>query len=111
MAHFSHPRKLPTDIACQALARIRSTGALVYCQAPMIARVNDGATACSEFWRAELGSRTGDVGRVLRCQCGRLWITVKGTVNRWHAGGPGTVACSSGRKLRDRTSSGSACGG
>ncbi len=56
MAHFSHPRELQTDIARQALTRIRSTGALIYCQAPMIARVNDDATTWSELWRAELAA-------------------------------------------------------
>ncbi|MGW7103641.1 KamA family radical SAM protein [Streptomyces sp. NPDC054838] len=54
MAHFSHPRELATDLARQAVARIKSTGALVYCQAPLIARVNDDADVWSEMWRAEL---------------------------------------------------------
>ncbi|MFC8845928.1 MULTISPECIES: KamA family radical SAM protein [unclassified Micromonospora] len=54
MAHFSHPRELSTDLARQAVARIRSTGAMVYCQAPMIAHVNDLASAWTDLWRAEL---------------------------------------------------------
>ncbi|WP_329199407.1 MULTISPECIES: KamA family radical SAM protein [unclassified Streptomyces] len=54
MAHFSHPRELSTDLARRAVARIKSTGALVYCQAPLIARVNDDADVWSEMWRAEL---------------------------------------------------------
>jgi KamA family protein len=56
MAHFSHPRELETDIARQAIARIRSTGAVVYCQAPMIAHVNDDAPTWSELWRRELAA-------------------------------------------------------
>jgi amino acid adenylation domain-containing protein len=56
MAHFSHPRELSTAIARRALSRIRSTGALVYCQAPIIARVNDDATTWVELWQAELSS-------------------------------------------------------
>ncbi|MFF4354903.1 KamA family radical SAM protein [Streptomyces sp. NPDC001530] len=56
MGHFSHPRELSTDIARTALARIRSTGAVVYCQAPLIAHVNDSASAWSELWRAELAA-------------------------------------------------------
>jgi L-lysine 2,3-aminomutase len=56
MAHFSHPRELSTAIARRALSRIRSTGALVYCQAPIIARVNDDATTWGELWQAELNS-------------------------------------------------------
>jgi KamA family protein len=54
MAHFSHPRELETDLARQAIARIRASGALVYCQAPLIAHVNDDARAWNEMWRAEL---------------------------------------------------------
>ncbi|MER6982901.1 KamA family radical SAM protein [Streptomyces carpinensis] len=53
MAHFSHPRELRTDMARRALARIRSTGAVVYCQAPLIARVNDDAADLAALWRAE----------------------------------------------------------
>ncbi|MFF3216085.1 KamA family radical SAM protein [Streptomyces sp. NPDC002886] len=54
MAHFSHPRELSTDIARRAISRIKSTGALVYCQAPLIAHVNDDATAWRDLWKAEL---------------------------------------------------------
>ncbi|MFD9195599.1 KamA family radical SAM protein [Streptomyces phaeochromogenes] len=54
MAHFSHPRELMTDVARQALARIRATGALVYGQAPVIAHVNDDADIWTELWRLEL---------------------------------------------------------
>lgn len=56
MAHFSHPRELGTDLARRAIARIRSTGALVYCQAPLIARVNDDPDVWSRMWRAELAA-------------------------------------------------------
>ncbi|MFE2481138.1 KamA family radical SAM protein [Streptomyces sp. NPDC059389] len=56
MGHFSHPRELATDIARTALARIRSTGAVVYCQAPLIAKVNDDAAVWDEMWRAELAA-------------------------------------------------------
>jgi L-lysine 2,3-aminomutase len=56
MAHFSHPRELETGIARQALRRIRDTGAVVYCQAPLIARVNDDAEVWARLWRAELAA-------------------------------------------------------
>ncbi|WP_405749580.1 lysine 2,3-aminomutase [Streptomyces sp. NBC_01411] len=54
MAHYSHPRELGPDIARRAVARIRGTGALVYCQAPLIAHVNDDADVWNELWRAQL---------------------------------------------------------
>ncbi|MCK7622627.1 lysine 2,3-aminomutase [Streptomyces sp. RS10V-4] len=56
MAHFSHPREVETDLARRALARIRATGAVVYCQAPLIAHVNDDARTWNALWRAELAA-------------------------------------------------------
>lgn len=56
MAHFSHPRELETALARRSLARIRATGALVYCQAPLIAHVNDDARTWADLWRGELAS-------------------------------------------------------
>ncbi|WP_250293130.1 KamA family radical SAM protein [Streptomyces atroolivaceus] len=56
MAHFSHPRELETATARSALGRIRATGAVVYCQAPLIAHVNDDARTWAELWRAELAA-------------------------------------------------------
>ncbi|MGW4273476.1 KamA family radical SAM protein [Streptomyces seoulensis] len=56
MAHFSHPRELETAPAREAVRRIRATGAVVYCQAPLIARVNDDAATWSALWKAELAA-------------------------------------------------------
>ncbi|WP_409055091.1 KamA family radical SAM protein [Streptomyces sp. SYP-A7185] len=56
MAHFSHPRELETAPAQDALRRIRATGAVVYGQAPLIARVNDDAATWSALWKAELAA-------------------------------------------------------
>jgi L-lysine 2,3-aminomutase len=53
MAHLSHPVELEPAIARTALSRIRDTGAVVYCQAPIIGRVNDDAAAWARLWRAE----------------------------------------------------------
>lgn len=55
MAHFTHPRELETSIPRKALARIRSTGAVVCCQAPVVARLNDAAT-WARLWRMELAA-------------------------------------------------------
>ncbi|ACU36627.1 lysine 2,3-aminomutase [Actinosynnema pretiosum subsp. pretiosum] len=56
MAHFSHPRELETDQARAALARIRATGAVVYCQAPLIKHVNDDSRVWADMWRGELSA-------------------------------------------------------
>jgi L-lysine 2,3-aminomutase len=56
MAHVSHPRELSTDSALDAVSRIRSTGAVVYCQAPLMAHVNDDPATWAQMWRAELAA-------------------------------------------------------
>lgn len=54
MAHFSHPTELETPEAQRAIRRIRSTGAVVRCQAPLIRGVNDDSLAWSEMWRLQV---------------------------------------------------------
>ncbi|MEU0992071.1 lysine 2,3-aminomutase [Streptomyces sp. NPDC005953] len=56
MAHFSHPRELAPEMPRRALARIRATGAMIYCQAPLIAHVNDTALVWNDLWRTELAN-------------------------------------------------------
>jgi KamA family protein len=53
-AHYSHPRELATEAAVLALRRIRSTGAVVRTQAPVVRRVNDDATVWAELWRQQV---------------------------------------------------------
>ena len=59
MAHFSHPRELSTPLVREAIRRIRSTGAQIRMQAPLVRRVNDEAAAWAEIWRT--GVRLGMV--------------------------------------------------
>lgn len=54
MAHFTHPRELATEPAREAVRRVLATGARVYCQAPLIAGVNDAAATWRELWTREL---------------------------------------------------------
>jgi len=54
MAHYSHPREMQTDIAQAALRRIRSTGASVRCQAPLIKHVNDSAEIWAALWKEQV---------------------------------------------------------
>lgn len=51
MGHFSHPRELELDIAATAVQRIRGTGAVVRCQAPLIRGVNDDPSIWAMLWR------------------------------------------------------------
>lgn len=56
MAHFTHPRELQNSTVAEALRRIRATGAVVYCQAPMVAHINDDAETWAQMWKAELAA-------------------------------------------------------
>jgi len=57
MGHFSHPVELESDIARQAIRRIRSTGAQIRMQAPLVRHVNDSAKVWATLWRT--GVRLG----------------------------------------------------
>jgi KamA family protein len=54
MAHVSHARELSTDLASRAVAAIRATGAAIYCQAPIMRRINDSAQAWLDMWQRQL---------------------------------------------------------
>jgi KamA family protein len=54
MAHFSHPRELSTRAVEAAIQRIRESGAVVRCQAPVIRHVNDSAETWAEMWRRQV---------------------------------------------------------
>ena len=54
MAHYSHARELSTPIAEEAVARIRSTGAVIRSQAPLVRHVNDSGEAWAELWRRQV---------------------------------------------------------
>ncbi|HUB42080.1 MAG TPA: lysine 2,3-aminomutase [Streptosporangiaceae bacterium] len=54
MAHFSHPRELEPALVAAAVRRIRSTGAVIRTQAPLIRTINDDAACWSRMWRAQL---------------------------------------------------------
>lgn len=54
MAHYSHPRELDTPIAQSAVDRIKSAGATVRCQAPLIKHVNDDAQTWADLWKRQI---------------------------------------------------------
>lgn len=54
MAHFSHPRELEPALVATATGRIRSAGAVIRTQAPLIRSINDDAVCWSRMWRAQL---------------------------------------------------------
>jgi len=54
MAHYTHPRELQTPAAQLALRRIRETGAVVRCQAPLVRHINDDANTWADLWRLQV---------------------------------------------------------
>ncbi len=54
MAHFSHHRELEPTPVSRAISRIRSAGAVIRTQAPLIRTINDDAASWSQMWRTQL---------------------------------------------------------
>jgi KamA family protein len=54
MAHFTHPRELETPLVREAIGRIRSTGAVIRTQAPLIRHINDSASTWAEMWKRQV---------------------------------------------------------
>jgi KamA family protein len=54
MAHFTHPRELEPSLVAEAVRRIRSTGAVIRTQAPLIRSINDEARIWADMWRTQM---------------------------------------------------------
>lgn len=52
MGHYNHPVELSTPIARQAIKRIRSTGANIRMQSPVIRHVNDSSETWIDLWQS-----------------------------------------------------------
>ncbi len=59
MSHYNHPTELGTDVAEQAVRRIRTTGATVRMQSPLVRHINDDPDAWADLWRR--GVRLGAI--------------------------------------------------
>ncbi len=56
MAHFNHPVELSTDAVRQAIRRVRSTGAQIRTQSPVMRNINDDPAVWSEMWRTQVNN-------------------------------------------------------
>jgi L-lysine 2,3-aminomutase len=54
MAHYTHWRELATDIAQQAILRIRSTGAVIRTQSPVVRHINDSPDVWEQMWHEQV---------------------------------------------------------
>jgi len=53
-AHFNHPRELSTVAVQRAIARIRSTGAQIRTQSPLLRHINDNPDLWAAMWRKQV---------------------------------------------------------
>ena len=53
-AHFNHPRELATEAVKQAIEKIRSTGAQIRTQSPVLRNNNDKPETWMELWRKQV---------------------------------------------------------
>ncbi|NCS90703.1 MAG: lysine 2,3-aminomutase, partial [Ignavibacteria bacterium] len=54
MGHYNHWQELSTDVAREAVKRIRSTGAQIRTQSPLIKHVNDDPDVWARLWRTQV---------------------------------------------------------
>jgi KamA family protein len=54
MGHFNHPVELGTEAVKQAVRRIRSTGAQIRSQSPILRSINDDAKIWADMWREQV---------------------------------------------------------
>ena len=50
MAHFNHPRELSTQLAVDAIQRVRATGAEIRTQSPILRHINDDPAIWAQLW-------------------------------------------------------------
>ena len=54
MAHFNHWQELETDVVREAIRRLRDAGAVIRCQAPLLAHINDSSDIWIRMWEEEV---------------------------------------------------------
>lgn len=54
MAHFNHPVELSTPAVKEAVKKIRSTGAMIRTQSPLVRHINDCPDVWAKMWRLQV---------------------------------------------------------
>ncbi len=54
MGHYNHWQELSTDIAQEAIKRIRNTGAQIRTQSPLIKHINDDSNVWARMWQTQV---------------------------------------------------------
>ena len=53
-AHFNHPTELSTDAVKEAIERIKSTGAQIRTQSPLLDKINNSPEIWTEMWKKQV---------------------------------------------------------
>ena len=53
-AHFNHPTELSTDVVKEAIERIKSTGAQIRTQSPLLDKINNSPEIWAEMWQKQV---------------------------------------------------------
>ena len=53
-AHFNHPKELSTDVVKEAIKRIKSAGAQIRTQSPLLRKINDHPKIWAEMWQKQV---------------------------------------------------------
>lgn len=54
MSHFNSPREMETEVVTAAIKNIRSTGAQIRSQTPLLKHINDSADAFARMWQLQI---------------------------------------------------------
>ncbi|HRP97520.1 MAG TPA: lysine 2,3-aminomutase [Rhodocyclaceae bacterium] len=54
MAHYNHWKELDTETAQAAIRRVRSTGAVIRAQGPLVAHINDDPDVWAKMWKLQV---------------------------------------------------------
>lgn len=54
MAHYNHWREMETEIAREAIRRVRDTGVTIHSQGPVLAHINDDAATWVQTWQTQI---------------------------------------------------------
>ncbi|HRQ47746.1 MAG TPA: lysine 2,3-aminomutase, partial [Rhodocyclaceae bacterium] len=54
MAHYNHWKELDTEVAQAAIRRVRSTGAVIRAQGPLVANINDDPAVWAKMWKLQV---------------------------------------------------------
>ncbi len=54
MSHYNHWKELDTEVAQAAIRRVRSTGAVIRAQGPLLAHINDDPDVWARMWKLQV---------------------------------------------------------